>query len=110
MDAGSGSPGAHDAYRLLEPAVDGILAQSEEASAAFRAMTERGLTEEEAREQVARVLLAVMYHVGKESSLVREAGGGAALRRRAYRRLARGETAGEIFGEGDEPEERETPE
>lgn len=89
---------AGDAYRLVKDAVDGILAQNEEARRAHRAMRDRGLDEEEAREEIARVLIAVMYHVGEESDRLERAGGGSGLRAEAFRRLADGESSEEIFG------------
>lgn len=85
-------------YHLLVEAVGSILRQNPEARAAFDAMRERGRTEVEAREEIARVLLAVTYHVGGESERLREAGGASGLRTEAFRRLAGGETAAEIFG------------
>lgn len=88
---------AGEAYELVRGAVDGILAQNEEARRAHEAMRERGLDESEAREEIARVLIAVMYHVGEESERLEQAGGGAGLRSEAFRRLAEGERAGEIF-------------
>lgn len=91
-------PGEGEVYEMLNQAVDGILAQNPEAREAFRAMVERGRTEDEAREEIARVLLGVMYHVGNESDLLREAGGGAGLRSRCFRRLVEGESARDIFG------------
>lgn len=94
-----GVPGEAEAYRLLEGAVDGILARNEHARRAHDAMVEAGRTQEEAKEQIARVLIAVMYHVGDESKRLQRAGGGEALRREAFERLARGETADDIFGE-----------
>ena len=89
---------AGEAYRLVKDAVEGILAQNEEARRAHRAMRDRGLDEARAREEIARVLIAVMYHVGQESHRLQEAGGGSGLRAEAFRRLAEGETADEIFG------------
>lgn len=88
---------ADEAYGLVRDAVDGILAQNEEARRAHEAMCERGLDEAEAREEIARVLIAVMYHVGQESERLEEAGGGAGLRSQAFRRLAEGESADDIF-------------
>lgn len=90
---------AAGAYELLLPAVRSILRQNDHAKAAFLAMRDRGLPEDVAREEIARVLLAVMYHVGAESERVRAAGGGDGLRRESFRRLADGESAAEIFGE-----------
>lgn len=85
-------------YGLLVEAVGSILRQSPEARAAFDAMREGGRTEEGAREEIARVLLAVTFHVGQESERLRAAGGAAGLRSEAFRRLAGGETAADIFG------------
>lgn len=82
---------------LLVEAVGSILRQNPDARSAYEAMVDRGLSEEEAREEVARVLLGVMYHVGGESPRLRAAGGGSGLRRECFRRLAAGETADEIF-------------
>lgn len=82
---------------MLRAAVDGVLAQNDAARDAHDALRERGFGREEAREEIARVLLAVMHHVDRRSELLREAGGGAELRRRAFRRIAEGETAKEIF-------------
>lgn len=89
---------AGDASRLLRPAVTSILRQNPEARAAYQALLERGATEEEGREEVARVLMGVMYHVGTESERLRRAGGGAGLRSECFRRLRDGETAEQIFG------------
>ena len=86
-----------EAWPLLKGAVEPILARNEEARATFEALTERGLTEEEAREEIARVLLAVMFHVGAGSEMLQRAGGGAGLRSEAFRRLAAGATARQIF-------------
>lgn len=86
------------AYRLVKDAVDGILGQNEEARRAHEAMRDRGLDEEEAREEIARVLIAVMYHVGEESERLERAGGGSGLRAEAFRRLADGDSADDIFG------------
>lgn len=100
-EAGGASPEQGEdgeAYRLVKDAVDGILAQNEEARRAHEAMQQRGLDEARAREEIARVLIAVMYHVGRESRRLEEAGGGSGLRSEAFRRLAEGETADEIFG------------
>lgn len=91
--------GADAAYPLLSAAVASILRQSPEARRAYEAMRARGLGEEEAREEIARVLLGVMYHVGGETERLAAAGGGAGLRRECFRRLAEGETAAEIFGD-----------
>lgn len=96
--------GGGGAYELLRPAVTSILKQSPEAAAAHQALRDRGISEADAREQIARVLLAVMYHVGAESERVRAAGGGAGLRKEAFGRLAAGETAAHIFeGPTEEP-------
>lgn len=96
-DPGGDLPDEGEAYRLVKDAVQAILSQNEEARRAHEAMRERGLDEAEAREQVARVLIAVMYHVGQESDRLEEAGGGSGLRAEAFRRLAEGEMADEIF-------------
>lgn len=87
-----------EAYELVKGAVQGILAQNEAARRAFEAMRERGLDEEEAREEIARVLIAVTVHVSRESERLEEAGGGSDLRAEAFRRLAEGETADDVFG------------
>lgn len=87
-----------EAYRLVKDAVEGILAQNEEARRAHDAMRERGLDELRAKEEIARVLIGVMYHVGRESERLDRAGGGSGLRSEAFRRLAEGETADDIFG------------
>ena len=92
---------AGEAYPLLKQAVGSILKGSDSACAAYDAMIERGLSEDEAREEVARVLLATMFHVGARSDRLESAGGGAGLRKEAFARLAGGETAREIF-EGPE--------
>jgi hypothetical protein len=60
-------------------------------------MRKRGLPEAEAREEIARVLIAVMFHVGAGSERLMAAGGGEGLRREAFGRLASGETARQIF-------------
>lgn len=86
-----------EAYRLVKDAVQGILARNDEARRAHEAMRERGLAEDRAKEEIARVLIAVMYHVGQESDRLEAAGGGSELRSEAFRRLADGETADEIF-------------
>ncbi len=86
-----------EAYPLLKGAVGPILAHNEEARGAFDAMLERGLSEDEAREEIARVLLAVMFHVGAGSDRLAAAGGGIGLRSEAFRRLSEGETARQIF-------------
>lgn len=92
-------PDGGGAYELLRPAVTSILKQSPEAADAHRALRDRGVSEADAREEIARVLLAVMYHVGAESERLRAAGGGPGLRKHAFRRLAAGETAAQIFEE-----------
>lgn len=97
----SGSPArgpGGEAYELVKEAVDGIVAQNEPARRAYRAMRDRGMGEEEAREEIARVLIAVTFHVGQETERLEAAGGGAGLREEAFRRLAEGETAEEVFG------------
>lgn len=86
-----------EAYPLLKGAVGPILDRNEEARTAFDAMRERGLSEDAAREEIARVLLAVMFHVGAGSEMLQAAGGGTGLRREAFRRLADGESARDIF-------------
>ena len=95
---------AAEAYPLLRQAVGSILKGSDEARAAYETMRARGLEEAEAKEEIARVLLATMFHVGARSEMLEKAGGGAGLRREAFARLAAGETAREIFegaaGEG----------
>ena len=91
-----------EAWPLLKGAVEPILERNEEARAAFEALRNRGLTEESAREEIARVLLAVMFHVGARSEMLRRAGGGSGLRAAAFRRLAAGETARQIFESGPE--------
>lgn len=73
--------------------------QSTDARRAYSAMRERGRTDAEAREEIARVLLGVMYHVGGESDRLHVAGGGAGLRAECFRRLAGGETASQIFAD-----------
>ena len=88
---------AGEAYPLLKHAVGSILKGSEEARAAFEALLSRGVTDEEAHEEIARVLLATMFHVGARSEVLESAGGGAGLRKEAFARLAAGETAREIF-------------
>lgn len=97
-NAGDDLPDGGEAYRLVKDAVQAILAQNEEARRAHEAMQERGLDVTRAREEIARVLIAVMYHVGQESDRLEAAGGGSGLRTEAFRRLAEGETADEIFG------------
>ena len=95
---------AGEAYPLLEEAVGSILKGSDEARAACVALLARGLSEDEAREEIARVLLAVMFHVGVQSDMLEEVGGGARLRHEAFARLAAGEMAREIIegtGEAD---------
>ncbi len=91
-----------EAYPLLKGAVGPILDRNEEARAAFDALLEQGLSEEAAREEIARVLLAVMFHVGAGSVMLQAAGGGAGLRSEAFRRLVEGESARDIF-EHDPP-------
>lgn len=86
-----------EAYPLLKGAVIPILDKNEEARAAFEAMCDRGFSEEGAREEIARVLIAVMFHVGAGSDRLASAGGGSGLRSEAFRRLAEGETARQIF-------------
>jgi hypothetical protein len=88
---------AGQAYPLLKQAVGSILSGSDEAQTAYDALLARGLAEEEAREEMARVLLATMFHVGAQSEMLEKAGGGANLRREAFVRLAAGETARQIF-------------
>ena len=91
-----------EAARLLRPAVTSILRQNPDARAAYDALLERGAGEEEGREEIARVLMGVMVHVGAESERLRRAGGGAGLRSECFRRLREGETAEEIFAEAPE--------
>ena len=79
-------------------------AGSEEARSAYDALLARGLPEETAREEIARVLLATMFHVGAQSPMLEKAGGGAGLRKEAFTRLAAGETARQIF-EGSSAED-----
>ena len=93
---------AGEAYPLLKEAVGSILKGSEEAREAYEALLARGSSEEEAREEVARVLLATMFHVGAQTEMLEKAGGGAGLRREAFARLAAGETARQIFETGEE--------
>jgi hypothetical protein len=88
---------ATEAYPLLQQAVGSILKGSEEARAAYEALSDRGLSDEEAKEEIARVLLASMFHVGAQSQMLEKAGGGAGLRKEAFARLAAGETARQIF-------------
>ena len=88
---------ASEAYPLLQEAVGSILRGSDEARAAFDALLARGLPEDQAREEIARVLLATMFHVGAQSQVLEKAGGGAGLRKEAFARLAKGETARDIF-------------
>ncbi len=88
---------AAEAYPLLEQAVGSILKGSDEARSAFDALRARGLSDEEAREEIARVLLATMFHVGAQSHMLEKAGGGSGLRKEAFARLAAGESAREIF-------------
>jgi len=86
-----------EAWPLLSQAVGSILRGSEEARAAYEALLASGRTEAEAREEIARVLLATMFHVGARSEMLERSGGGPGLRRQAFARLATGETAREIF-------------
>ena len=86
-----------EAFPLLQDAVLPIVEKNPEARAAFEAMRERGLSEDEAREEIARVLIADMIHVGASSARLAAAGGGNGLRSEAFRRLSQGETAREIF-------------
>ena len=88
---------AGEAYPLLKQAVVSILKGNDEARAAYEALLARGLAVEAAREEIARVLLATMFHIGAQSELLEKAGGGAGLREEAFARLAAGETAQEIF-------------
>ena len=91
------------AFPLLEQAVGSILKGSDDARAAYHELLARGLSEEMAREEIARVLLATMFHVGAQSQMLEQAGGGAGLRKRAFARLIEGETAREIFeGQAEE--------
>ena len=85
------------AYPLLRQAVGSILNGSDEARSAYDALLARGLSEEKAREEIARVLLATMFHVGAQSEMLEQTGGGAGLRKEAFARLAAGETARQIF-------------
>jgi len=91
---------AGEAYPLLKQAVGSIIKGSDEAREAYESLLERGVPDEEAREEIARVLLATMFHVGAQSQMLVNAGGGAALRRRAFARVAAGETARDIFESG----------
>ena len=86
-----------EAFPLLEQAVGSILKGSDDAQAAYHALLARGLSEDMAREEIARVLLATMFHVGVQSEMLERAGGGAGLRAEAFARLAKGETAQQIF-------------
>ncbi len=88
---------AGEAYPLLKQAVGSILKGSNEARSAYAALLARGLSEEQAHEEIARVLLATMFHVGAQSEMLERAGGGAVLRKEAFARLAAGETARQIF-------------
>jgi hypothetical protein len=88
---------AAEAYPLLKNAVGSILKGNEEARSAYEAMLARGRSEEEAREEIARVLLATMFHIGAQSERLEAAGGGTGLRQEAFARLAGGETARQIF-------------
>lgn len=98
-ERGGVPPDEGEAYRLVKDAVQAILAQNDAAHRAHEAMTERGLDESRAKEEIARVLIAVMYHVGQETERLEAAGGGSGLRAEAFRRLAEGETADQIFEE-----------
>jgi hypothetical protein len=92
-----------EAYPLLREAVGSILKGSDEARAAYEALLARGMSDDDAKEEIARVLLATMFHVGAQSKMLERAGGGTRLRREAFRRLAAGETARQIFeAAGDE--------
>ncbi|MGB5674075.1 MAG: hypothetical protein WBO43_05965, partial [Gemmatimonadota bacterium] len=71
---------ASKAYPLLKEAVGSILKGSEEARAAYDALLAGGLPEDQAREEIARVLLATMFHVGAQSEMLERAGGGTGLR------------------------------
>ncbi len=93
---------AGEAYPLLKQAVVSILKGSDEARSAYAALLARGLSEERAREEIARVLLATMFHVGAQSEMLESAGGGTGLREEAFRRLAAGETARQIFEAPDD--------
>lgn len=88
---------AAEAYPLLKNAVGSILKGNDDARSAYEAMLARGRSEEEAREEIARVLLATMFHIGAQSERLEGAGGGAGLRQEAFARLAGGETARQIF-------------
>jgi hypothetical protein len=88
---------ASRAYPLLKQAVGSILRGSDEACSAYEALLARGLADDEAREEIARVLLATMFHVGAQSDMLESAGGGAGLRKEAFSRMAAGETARQIF-------------
>ncbi len=68
---------AGEAYPLLKEAVGSILKGSDEARAAYEALLERGFNEDAAREEIARVLLATMFHIGAQSGMLEKAGGGA---------------------------------
>ena len=96
-ESGGVPPDEGEAYRLVKEAVQAILAQNDAARRAHEAMRERGLDESGAKEEIARVLIAVMYHVGQETERLESAGGGSGLRAEAFRRLAEGETADQIF-------------
>ncbi len=65
---------AGEAYPLLKQAVVSILKGSDEARSAYEALLSRGLSEEDAREEIARVLLATMFHVGAQSEMLESAG------------------------------------
>lgn len=88
---------AAEAYPLLKNAVGSILKANDDARSAYEAMLARGRSEEEAREEIARVLLATMFHIGAQSERLEAAGGGTGLRQEAFARLAGGETAKQIF-------------
>ncbi len=82
---------------MLRAAVDGVLDQNDAAREAYRALLDRGLDREEAREEIARVLMAVTSHVQRQTDRLGGAGGGAELRREAFRRIAGGERAADVF-------------
>lgn len=82
---------------MLRAAVDGVLDQNDAARDAYRALLDRGLDREEAREEIARVLMAVTAHVRGQTDRLGAAGGGAELRREAFRRIAGGERAADVF-------------
>jgi hypothetical protein len=93
---------AGEAYPLLKRAVGSILKGNDEARSAYEAVLARGASEEEAREEIARVLLATMFHIGSQSEMLQSAGGGTVLRQEAFARLAAGETAKQIFESADD--------